>query len=133
MTLLQRTLLDRLLVTTQVLLRTWKELSERGDRTGAKVGDVALPGGSGLGKSPVARPSAGGSSGGSGGSGYVLDSVRDENGRVERRVAHPDSHEDQLALSEAAEAERMWEEKMGGGGRGGGETGGRLGEAASQL
>lgn len=47
--------------------------------------------------------------------GTVLDAVRDEHGRVERRVAHPDSQEDQLALDEAAEAERMWEEQMGSG------------------
>ncbi|EOD27019.1 hypothetical protein EMIHUDRAFT_449414, partial [Emiliania huxleyi CCMP1516] len=54
----------------------------------------------------------------------VLDEVRDEDGRVERRRAHPDSLEDALALREAREAERMWEERMGGGGSGGGGGGG---------
>ena len=57
----------------------------------------------------------------------VLDSVRDENGRVERRGAHPDSHEDQLALREAEEAERMWDAQMGGGSGGGGGRGGGSG------
>lgn len=56
----------------------------------------------------------------------VLDSVRDIYGRVERRIADPDSHEDQLALSEAAEAERMWEEQMGRGRAAGGGGGSRL-------
>eukprot|EP00965_Chrysotila_dentata_P257564 6212927-Pleurochrysis_carterae.AAC.6 len=45
----------------------------------------------------------------------VLDMVRDDRGRVEKRRADPDCFEDQLALTEAEMAERMWEEQMGGG------------------
>ena len=44
----------------------------------------------------------------------LLDTARDDHGRVERRYADPDSLEDQLAAEEAQMAEAMWEEKMGG-------------------
>ena len=43
----------------------------------------------------------------------VLESVRDEYGQADRRVADPASHEDMLAVSEAREAEMMWEQKRG--------------------
>ena len=54
---------------------------------------------------------------------------------MERRIADPDSHEDQLALQERAEAEAMWEEQMGRGrgGGGGGGGGSRLEIAAEKL
>jgi hypothetical protein len=46
----------------------------------------------------------------------VLESVCDEDGRQERRVADPDSHEDRLAAVEAHEAERMGASSGAGGG-----------------
>ena len=119
---------------SQALVRQWKQLVERGDRTGAKIGQPAQPQSrpaaspAGGGKSPVGRAAASGSGGE-----RVLDSVRDEHGRMERRLADPDSHEDQLALKEAAEAERMWAEKMEGGLPRGTSGGGRLEAAAVQL
>ena len=99
---------------SQGLVLAWKALVERGDRTGVRLGEAKaaprpssspsqsshppVPRGSPLGVAVARRTD-------------VLDSVRDDRGRVERRIADPDSHEDQLALREAAEAERMWEEQ----------------------
>mmetsp|Transcript_31821 Transcript_31821/g.102804 ORF Transcript_31821/g.102804 Transcript_31821/m.102804 type:complete len:258 (-) Transcript_31821:52-825(-) len=91
---------------SEILVRSWKALVESGKTWGSLAGSSAAS----------AKPSGPSFSRGLGPRTAVLDEVRDEDGRVERRRAHPDSHEDQLALSEAAEAERMWEEAMGGGG-----------------
>jgi hypothetical protein len=94
---------------SEALVRSWKVLVESGKTWGSLAGGSA------------ASASLSGSSSsyrGLGSTSSVLDEVRDEDGHIERRRAHPDSHEDQLALSEAAEAERMWEEAMGGGGNG---------------
>jgi hypothetical protein len=91
---------------SETLVRLWKALVESGKTWGSLAAGPAAS----------SRPSAPSSSRGPSPKTAVLDMVRDEDGRVERRRAHPDSHEDQLALSEAAEAERMWEEMMGGGG-----------------
>ena len=107
------------------LVRSWKSVVEQHQhhhiqptaRAAPRPASAAAPGGS------AHRP-AEGRSAREGKAAHVLDSVRDENGRVERRVAHPDSHEDQLALREAEEAERMWEAQMGGGSGGGGSRGG---------
>ena len=100
------------------LVRSWKSVVEQYQqhhaqpRAAPRPASAAAPGGS------VHRPAE--SRGArEGRPAHVLDSVRDENGRVERRVAHPDSHEDQLALREAEEAERMWDAQMGGGSGGG--------------
>jgi len=89
------------------LVRSWKTVVEGGSTWGALAGGAA-----------AGRAAPGSSSWGGHGAG-VLDEVCDEDGNVERRRAHPDSHEDQLALREAAEVERMWEEQMGARGRGG--------------
>ena len=106
------------------LVRSWKSVVEQYQqhhaqpRVAPRPASAAAPGGS------AHRPAE--SRGArEGRPAQVLDSVRDENGRVERRVAHPDSHEDQLALREAEEAERMWDAQMGGGSGGGGGPRGR--------
>ncbi|KAL3914842.1 MAG: hypothetical protein SGPRY_007479, partial [Prymnesium sp.] len=99
---------------SQRIVLAWKSLVERGDRTGAKIGEIS--------STPPSRAISASSSqhsrspvgaGGAARHAGVLDIVRDEHGRVERRIADPDSHEDQLALQEAAEAERIWQEKFG--------------------
>ena len=101
------------------LVRSWKSVVEQHQqhhaqpRAAPRPASAAAPGGSA--HRPLESRGAR-----EGRPAQVLDSVRDENGRVERRVAHPDSHEDQLALREAEEAERMWEAQMGGGSGGGG-------------
>ena len=117
------------------LVRSWKSVVEQHQhhhiqptaRAAPRPASAAAPGGS------AHRP-AEGRSAREGKAAHVLDSVRDENGRVERRVAHPDSHEDQLALREAEEAERMWDAQMGGGGgsRGSGGSGGGGGGGGSR-
>lgn len=98
---------------SQRIVLAWKSLVERGDRTGAKIGEIS--------STPPSRAISASSSqhsrspvgaGGAARHAGVLDVVRDEHGRVERRIADPDSHEDQLALQEAAEAERIWREKV---------------------
>ncbi|KAL1521393.1 hypothetical protein AB1Y20_021059 [Prymnesium parvum] len=93
------------------LIMAWKALAERGDRTGAKLGEVP----SGSTTATTHSPSRGHGRGIESGRprSNVLDSVHDEHGRVERRVADPDNPEDELALREKAEAERMWEAQMG--------------------
>jgi len=106
------------------LVRRWKSLVEQ--HQARSLPTQKPPAQNPASSSAVARPAAAPSRG------AVLDAVRDEHGRVERRVAHPDSHEDQLALDEAAEAERMWEDQMGSGfGRGGSASGGGGGGGSS--
>ena len=112
-------------VAADKLVRSWKSVVEQHQhhhfqptaRAAPRPASAAAPGGS------AHRP-AEGRGAREARAAQVLDSVRDENGRVERRVAHPDSHEDQLALREAEEAERMWDAQMGGGSGGGGGGGG---------
>jgi len=115
---------------SEVLVRKWKAVVERSDpallssRSSTSVGSSLMAAGKQrLASQHNPRLDAPHSSKGTGQrraqsstqghSAMVLDSVRDDRGRLELRVADLDSHEDQLALSEAALAEQMWEEKMG--------------------
>lgn len=95
---------------SQQVVRAWKSLVDQQHRAGATA------------PSPRKRPLESPSTSGAESSRRVLDSVCDDRGRRERRVADPDSHEDQLAVREAQEAERMWEEKMGSGSGSGGRS-----------
>eukprot|EP00310_Coccolithus_braarudii_P024170 CAMPEP_0183334746 /NCGR_PEP_ID=MMETSP0164_2-20130417/3250_1 /TAXON_ID=221442 /ORGANISM="Coccolithus pelagicus ssp braarudi, Strain PLY182g" /LENGTH=275 /DNA_ID=CAMNT_0025503947 /DNA_START=9 /DNA_END=834 /DNA_ORIENTATION=+ len=99
---------------SEELVAAWKTLV---DRESELKGSAQVRGGGGP---PVRVPRPTAPSQGraavalqAGGRGVVLDMVRDDEGRVERRVADADSHEDMLAVDEARLAEQMWEEKMG--------------------
>ena len=93
------------------LVETWKKIALRGDRRGVKAPLSAVVGKGAVGNRDLPQPTRAPDSAPR----RVLDVVVDDKGRVERRIADPDSHEDVLAMREASEAEAMWEQAMGSG------------------